>query len=553
MVARAGDAGEGDAWASVDDLRGDAHYRVLGVETSATASEIKRAFAKRARELHPDKGGDGAQFATLRRAYETLIDPKARSTYDALMKEHKYRFIRGITPRAPGGEDALLDDMERLGLENVCAATQLVALCEVCGRPSTKECYVCTALFCDFCERKQHWKGSVGLHWPVQRVDGKMARTLGERQLEEKRKEDYERSLREDPNYRTEHELHSLRTFKEVAAEVYRADGRHRKTYDVRLAEHYMWTQSMRSIFIAIHIPTGYADKELHFEFNGDHVLVQPEDSFPVVDRVLASPADKRFPISTFQTEDKRFVMLQIRKRKIGEEWKRLFEGDSDYARCMKPIYDLKEYNNEVIMEFELPFWIESEDVGVHITPHGVHIKVAGEFDVKRTFWQKPKKSEKEEAFSAVAIEDSSWSLDDGFERESGDPCKNLMVLLVKPKPDEMDMQYKRGERTDNRNIYRHDARQGVRFFVDDEDDYYLEQMLQAAEFIETGRTWHQPKPNEAYRHPYATARYVSDIGELDKEVQTLIATLLKQKPAVTEEQLELEMNDIENEGMVSY
>ena len=66
----------------------------------------------------------------MRKAFETLIDPKARATYDALMKEHQYRYIRGVTPSAVGGEDALLDDIERLGLENVCAATQLVTLCE---------------------------------------------------------------------------------------------------------------------------------------------------------------------------------------------------------------------------------------------------------------------------------------------------------------------------------------------------------------------------------------------------------------------------------------
>ena len=168
------------AWASVDDLMGDAHYRALGVEASASAAEIKRAFAKRARECHPDKGGSAESFAAVRKAYECLSDVKARSTYDALMKEHKYRYIRGVTQRAPGGEDALLDDIERLGLENVCAATQLVTLCEVCGRPSTGGCFVCTALFCDFCERKMHWKGAVGLHWPVQRVDGQMAKELGE-------------------------------------------------------------------------------------------------------------------------------------------------------------------------------------------------------------------------------------------------------------------------------------------------------------------------------------------------------------------------------------
>ena len=51
----------------------------------------------------------------------------------------------------------MLDELARLGLH--CeASTQLVVVCEVCGRPSTKECYVCELRFCDFCTRKQHWK-----------------------------------------------------------------------------------------------------------------------------------------------------------------------------------------------------------------------------------------------------------------------------------------------------------------------------------------------------------------------------------------------------------
>ncbi len=536
MVAPSGGFGASstaaDIWDAVDDLRGDAHYRALDVETTATAAEIKRAFAKRARECHPDKGGDAETFAAVRKAFETLIDPKARATYDALMKEHQYRYIRGVTKRAVGGEDALLDDIERLGLENVCAATQLVTLCEVCGRPSTRVCYACTALFCDFCERKMHWKGSVGLHWPVQRVDGKMAKELGERQLEEKMKEDGERAMREDPNYRTDAELQTIRTFKETAAMVYHPDGRHKRKYDVGLAQHYMWAQSMRSVYIAINVPTGYADKELHFDFTGQTVLVQPEDSFPILDRVLANVVDTRYPAEIMQTEDRRFAMIEIRKRKIGEDWKKVFEGDSDYARCMKPLYTLTESNKEVVMEFELPFWKESDDVTVEITNEFIHVKVMGEFDMKREFWQKSQNEEKKdvEKWQPLDVDECTWSLDDGFERDSGDPCKTLMILLQKPDPTHEENEFQRGERSDNRNIYKHDERHGARFFRDDGDQYSLEILLQAALFVDTGSTWHQPTPAEAYKPPYMTGHYIKEFGKLPKQVQTIIGDLLEKR-----------------------
>jgi len=45
----------------------------------------------------------------------------------------------GVTVRARGGEDILLDDLERLGIQ-IDPGSQLVILCEVCGRPSTKVC-----------------------------------------------------------------------------------------------------------------------------------------------------------------------------------------------------------------------------------------------------------------------------------------------------------------------------------------------------------------------------------------------------------------------------
>ena len=58
------------------------YYQTLGVDRSASADEIKRAYRKLASQHHPDKGGDKTQFQEIQKAYEVLGDPQSRQAYD---------------------------------------------------------------------------------------------------------------------------------------------------------------------------------------------------------------------------------------------------------------------------------------------------------------------------------------------------------------------------------------------------------------------------------------------------------------------------------------
>ncbi|MGB6225940.1 MAG: DnaJ domain-containing protein, partial [Pseudonocardiaceae bacterium] len=73
-------------------------YAELGVSSTASAEEIKRAYRKLARELHPDANpGDvkaEARFKSMSEAYGVLSDPDKRKQYD----EARSLFNGGFRP-----------------------------------------------------------------------------------------------------------------------------------------------------------------------------------------------------------------------------------------------------------------------------------------------------------------------------------------------------------------------------------------------------------------------------------------------------------------------
>ncbi|HEY3248337.1 MAG TPA: molecular chaperone DnaJ [bacterium] len=89
------------------------YYEVLGVDRTASAEEIKRAFRALAREHHPDvKQNDpqaDEQFKAINEAYQVLGDPQRRAQYDRFGTAQPFAGFGDIGGGGFGPLDSLFD------------------------------------------------------------------------------------------------------------------------------------------------------------------------------------------------------------------------------------------------------------------------------------------------------------------------------------------------------------------------------------------------------------------------------------------------------------
>lgn len=108
------------------------YYKLLGVSKTASADEIKRAFRKKAHELHPDKGGDAEAFKKVNEAYQVLSDPEKRKRYDTFGTADQGGFGGGYGANGFdfsnfgfGGFGDMFSDMFASAMANVQAEVQI--------------------------------------------------------------------------------------------------------------------------------------------------------------------------------------------------------------------------------------------------------------------------------------------------------------------------------------------------------------------------------------------------------------------------------------------
>ena len=151
------------------------YYAVLGVPRDATPEQIKKAYRRLARELHPDVNPDEEErFKEVTKAYEVLSDPKRRELHDLGADPYStgggfgsgFGFsdimdaffggaasARGPRPRQRRGQDALIRVQVDLAEATFGVARELqvdtATTCQTCGgggaAPGTspKVCDIC--------------------------------------------------------------------------------------------------------------------------------------------------------------------------------------------------------------------------------------------------------------------------------------------------------------------------------------------------------------------------------------------------------------------------
>ncbi|MBT8344747.1 MAG: DnaJ domain-containing protein [Desulfofustis sp.] len=99
------------------------YYIILGIPATSSHEEIKAAYRRLAKELHPDRCDEGhSPFQVIQEAYSVLSDPTRRRAYDDRRQHHKFTGPRGVNVepmRARPRPEPLVPEQGPSGLTDV--------------------------------------------------------------------------------------------------------------------------------------------------------------------------------------------------------------------------------------------------------------------------------------------------------------------------------------------------------------------------------------------------------------------------------------------------
>ncbi|CAH0478633.1 unnamed protein product [Peronospora belbahrii] len=107
-------------------------YDLMGIKPDATPEEIKKAYRRKALQLHPDKRGNTIEsqeeFTRMKQAYDVLSDPQKREIYDQV-GEDGIKLMEDYGNMSPEQMSILLfRSMGALGIKGKCVLIFLVTL-----------------------------------------------------------------------------------------------------------------------------------------------------------------------------------------------------------------------------------------------------------------------------------------------------------------------------------------------------------------------------------------------------------------------------------------
>jgi len=110
------------------------YYEILDVRPGASAKEIKQAYYRLARDLHPDKAANGEErkkyeqlFAEISKAYNVLKEKSRREEYDRAFKRDEEKKIKSgqqVEEKKDGTRDGTKDGTDVRNKEQVAKAVE---------------------------------------------------------------------------------------------------------------------------------------------------------------------------------------------------------------------------------------------------------------------------------------------------------------------------------------------------------------------------------------------------------------------------------------------